>query len=93
MTSRKMVGQLSVRLEAVTFLDDSWGIPLILRPEDFINEVDLESLLENHTVILPFLGSKELSLTNVLQETLEFIGSELTNLFNFSQGKGGYFAA
>lgn len=91
--SRKMVGQLSARLEAVTYLDDSWGIPLILRPEDFINEVQPESLLENHAVILPFLDTKDVSLTNVLQEILEFISSELTNLFNSNQGKGGYFVS
>lgn len=89
--SKKMFSQLSARLEAVIYLDEKFGIPSVLRPEDFINEVELESLLENYLLLLPFLDSQDCSLTNILKETLNLIGSELTNVYNSNPDRRGLF--
>lgn len=53
----KMVGQLSLRLEAVSYLGDFWPVPL--RAEDFFDQVALEALLETYPVVLPVMDVED----------------------------------
>lgn len=87
--NRKMVGQLSLRIEAVTYIDHSRGIHSFYRPRDFINEVVLESLFQTFPLVLPILDSVDMSLMQMFRDCLEYIPSDLIKIYMDSAGKGG----
>ena len=89
----KMRGQTRLRLEYVTYIDRSWGIPHFLRPEDGINLPALEKLFETCPVVLPFVDTESCKIVSVIHDSLDFMVSGLTGLYLTHRGKGGFDAA
>lgn len=68
----KMKGQFSLRLEYVTCLDHSWGIPQCLRAEDYINTPALENIFEMYPAVVPFMDSDDFKVVEVLKDILNY---------------------
>ena len=69
----KTRGQTRLRLEYVTYLDRSWGIPHFLRPEDGIHLPALEKLFDTCPVVLPFGDTESCKIVSVIHDSLDFL--------------------
>lgn len=88
--SLKMVGQQGSRLEYVGFFSQTTGIPASIKAEDYFNLPALDSLMQEHPMVVPFMDNRHCKLMEVLKGIMEFISSSLSGLLCESAGKGGF---